>query len=151
MEEGSPPVKALCELQGSGDRTRACVNKRSQSSSDHLLPYFSPTYLISLWYSCYQSSVSLTPDREFPVQDAAFIVPDVVPTLATLSQALQFLEVFIGTSCWTVKFQKHVSFHLRKNKKETKIRKKKQGEVSKSRAQMQKYRIYYSKYVSYFL
>lgn len=43
--------------------------------------YFSLTYFILVWYSCYQSFIYLRPDREFPVQGAAFIVPNVVTTL----------------------------------------------------------------------
>lgn len=55
------------------------------------------------------------------MQDTAFIVPDMLPTLATSSQAVQFLGVFTETSCLTIKSQKNDSFHLRKNKKEIKI------------------------------
>lgn len=116
MEEFSLSMKALCELQCWGGRTRIHVNKKSQPSSVHPLPHFSLIYFISVWYFCYQSSVYLTPDRGFPVQDVAFIMPELQPTLAKLSQPLQFLQIFIETCCWTITFQKNVSFHLQKDK-----------------------------------
>lgn len=93
------------------------VNKKRQPSSVHLLPHFCLTYFISVWYIiCYQSSMYLTPDREFPVQDVASIMPELQPTLATLSKSLQLLQIFIETCCWTITFQINVSFHLWKYK-----------------------------------
>lgn len=126
------------------------VSRRGARAAQFIFFYFSLTYFIIVWYSCYQSPIYLTPDRKFPVQTPAFIVPNVLTTLKNVSQDLQFLEAFADISCQTIRFQKNVSFYLRKKgeSKKNKIKKWKKKKQNKLKSSNLEHKCKNTEYIS---